>query len=104
MYKTVLVPVDLSHIEKGSEMIERAKYLADTNKSQLTLLISFRRYHPTWQLKYHPACMKKSLKMPRQTSGIWSESMTCPHRPGLWSKAETPQTQYLRTQKGKTVI
>ncbi len=38
MYKNVLVPVDLSHIEKGSEMIERAKYLADTNKSQLTLL------------------------------------------------------------------
>lgn len=38
MYKTVLVPVDLSHIEKGSKMIERAKYLADTNKSQLTLL------------------------------------------------------------------
>jgi len=38
MYKTVLVPVDLSHIEKGSKMIERAKYLADTNNSQLTLL------------------------------------------------------------------
>ncbi len=38
MYKKVLVPVDLAHIEKGSEMIERAKYLADTNKSQLTLL------------------------------------------------------------------
>lgn len=38
MYKTVLVPVDLSHIEKGSKMIERAKYLADTNKSELTLL------------------------------------------------------------------
>ena len=38
MYKKVLVPVDLSHIEKGSKMIERAKYLADTNKSQLTLL------------------------------------------------------------------
>ncbi|NNJ74028.1 MAG: universal stress protein [Anderseniella sp.] len=38
MYKTVLVPVDLSHIEKGSKMIERAKYLADTNKSRLTLL------------------------------------------------------------------
>ena len=38
MYKTVLVPVDLSHVEKGSRMIERAKYLADTNKSQLTLL------------------------------------------------------------------
>ena len=38
MYKTVLVPVDLSHIEKGSEMIERAKYLADTNKSKLILL------------------------------------------------------------------
>ncbi len=38
MYKTVLVPVDLSHIEKGSKMIERAKYLADTSKSQLTLL------------------------------------------------------------------
>ncbi len=38
MYKTVLVPVDLSHIEKSSKMIERAKYLADTNKSQLTLL------------------------------------------------------------------
>lgn len=38
MYKTVLVPVDLSHIEKGSKMIERGKYLADTNKSQLTLL------------------------------------------------------------------
>ncbi len=38
MYKTVLVPVDFSHIEKGSKMIERAKYLADTNKCQLTLL------------------------------------------------------------------
>ena len=38
MYKTVLVPVDLSHIKKGSKMIERAKYLADTSKSQLTLL------------------------------------------------------------------
>ena len=38
MYKTVLVPVDLSHIEKGSKMIERAKYLADTSRSQLTLL------------------------------------------------------------------
>jgi len=38
MYKTVLVPVDFSHIEKGSKMIERAKYLADTNNSQLTLL------------------------------------------------------------------
>ena len=38
MYNKVLVPVDLSHIEKGSEMIERAKYLADTSKSKLTLL------------------------------------------------------------------
>ncbi len=38
MYKTILVPIDFSHIEKGSKMIERAKYLADTNKSQLTLL------------------------------------------------------------------
>ncbi len=38
MYKKVLVPVDFSHIEKGSKMVERAKYLADTSKSQLTLL------------------------------------------------------------------
>jgi len=38
MYKTVLIPVDLSHIEKSSKMIERARYLADTDKSQLTLL------------------------------------------------------------------
>ena len=34
MFKTILVPVDLWHIEKGSDMIERAKYLADTGNSQ----------------------------------------------------------------------
>ena len=38
MYNTVLIPVDLSHIEKSSKMIERARYQADTNKSQLTML------------------------------------------------------------------
>ena len=38
MFKTILVPVDLWHIEKGSDMIERAKYLADTGNARLTLL------------------------------------------------------------------
>ncbi len=38
MFKTILVPVDLWHIEKGSDMIERAKYFADTDNSKLTLL------------------------------------------------------------------
>ncbi len=38
MFKSILIPVDLWHIEKGSDMIERAKYLADTGNARLTLL------------------------------------------------------------------
>ncbi len=38
MFKNILVPIDLAHIEKSQTMIEQAKVLADANDSQLTLL------------------------------------------------------------------
>lgn len=38
MFKKILVPVDLAHIEKSKSMISQAKVLGNVNDAQITLL------------------------------------------------------------------
>ena len=38
MFKNILVPIDLTHVEESGGLIEQAKHFADSSDGQLTLL------------------------------------------------------------------
>jgi nucleotide-binding universal stress UspA family protein len=61
MYKTILVPIDIAHIEKGKAMIDIAT--AQGNKDTQTILLSVVEEIPDWVASQLPSGMRdKSRK------------------------------------------
>ena len=53
MYKTILVPIDMAHIEKGKSMIDIAK--AEGNKDTQIILLNVVEEIPAWVASQLPA-------------------------------------------------
>ncbi len=62
MFKKILVPIDLAHIEKSKAMIDQAKELAAANQGEITLLNVLFEIPPYAALEIPPGSQEKTKK------------------------------------------
>jgi len=60
MFKKILVPIDLAHVEKSKAMIDQAKELAAANQSEITLLNVLFEIPPYVALDIPPGAQEKT--------------------------------------------